>query len=424
MKKTKLNSFLAALSLVIMPASFATVSASAAEGKQQLSSFDAKIYKGIVSTQLKRSTVPRAEGGWAIYSKLQGQYFSAEANSFQVSKELLALSEVNRTVELPGFDQVAKMANSTLRTYLSDARETKEPAGTLAYFPIMDHSTGRRGVPNPIATMVPAFNVPDDFDSSSQAFLWFNRSGQQSAYQDAFVSTVAKYRDVNRSTQHSNDNLWKSPGSGAFMTWAERDTSVPLGNRIFRGINDVDCVVDLNVLTALATYKQNHTLPSATAQGEEATCKLIVSAVKNGSVPKCGVYYDRSSEFWISFANAKVAGTTCLDPAVSQVEASMIKRGLVLANPKTQVTNATEVAEIIVALKKLIPADQRSANVQKLLVNLENRLRSLFQVTASGAAFPTTEDSQFIVRGFNLIRLDWYSPSYTSALALLALTLP
>jgi hypothetical protein len=392
-----------------------------AHAKPELPPLEAKLYRYVASTQARDVASGRSYGTWHAYSKLGPAIFSDEANSFLTAKQLLALSEVHEHFEMPWYDSVVHLANQSLILYVRDADLTHEPSGTIAYYPIVDYSTGRRGIDAPISKMISFFNVPDDFDSSSQAFLWFLKSSQESSYVTSFLKSVTAFRDLNRGVVNDHDRNWKNSNSGAFMTWADPDRARAPQSRIFDSENDVDCVVDLNILTALGAYHHAHALPVAAEDGVRSTCRTLNAAVAAKLVPTCGFYYDRSSQFWIAFAQARLAGISCLEPSIPIVASEIQNHAEAIAKGKAH-AGAVEIAEMIVSLKRLYPASTRGPRAHKVLVQLDTYLRSLIKIDGA-YAYPATEDSLYLVQRAG-IRLDWYSPAYAASLSLLALALP
>jgi len=393
--------------------------ASAQERLRPLDRVSARLYEFIANGQADESAGRRAIGGWAIYSKLDNNVVTHEPNSLLTARVMILLHEVSRRHELPGYAAIEGRANANLAPFLYDAGSTGEPAGTIAFWPIRDFRGGRRGVDPALSALIPVANVPNDLDSSSQAALWFLNSRQNAGFVRAFASTVADFRDIGRIETHPNDLRWKRPSSGAFMTWAEADRIESATSRIPEGANTVDCIVDLNILTTLGQYRRSHPLPAATERGVKATCRLIVDAVRSGTVPTCATYSQRASQFWWAFAQASAAGASCLDSAAITVRWRLLNRALEVGHAHFASSNGTEVAELLGALKRLYPAARRPERITTII----RRLEAILQGMVNGQGRLITEDPISLSRGFSH-RLEWYAPAYSSALALLALTLP
>lgn len=383
---------------------------------------ETKLYRYIRDTQISGARHGSFDGGWRVYSKWNGKYFAEEANSFLTSQELLVLAEVDAITPLAKLSRVSERANRQLALFLSESQATVEPPGTINYWPIIDPQTGRRGLSHPIARVSPLFNIPNDIDSSSQAFLWFLHENEHPNFLEGFVNTVGLYRDLNRNQQHPNDDKWKRPGSGAFLTWTEPETSNDPHSRIPLGVNDVDCVVNLNTLSALAEWRKSHPLPAATKSGFDSTCRLLVDAVIRETVPACAAWYDRASQFWLALARAKSHGVRCLDTVVPIIREKAETRMNRLITHDYEQINPTEMAEILIALKRLTPSEERSSSLQLRIEKLQEVLRRLLHVN-DRHAYVKSEDSLFKASGLAQ-RVDWYSPAYSSALVLWALVEP
>ncbi len=270
-------------------------------------------------------------------------------------------------------------------------------------------------------------NLPPDLDTSSQAFVLFEQAGVFPAYRKAFIKEVSRWIDEQRPPEaiSAHDRGWLArPGStGAFLTWVEQPTPgrrnrIPAGN----GENDVDSVVNLNVLSALALARRNgHALPPATAEAMRRAAALINGLVRRpeGDILPSTVWYDRTSQFYLAFAKAVANGADELQPACETVKTRLLHLGAQLAD-QFQVTNYLELAEALAALKLLEPdAQKRSPRVVTVMGKLEDRLAG--GIAADGRV--RTEDSMYpgTLYGF---RFEWTSPAYSAAIALWALTAP
>lgn len=408
------------LKILIIFALLAAASlASAQERLRPLDPIGARLYRFVADSQAAETTGRHSLGGWSIYSKINNSIVTHEPNSLLTARVMILLHEVSRSFELPGYAVIEGRANANLAPFLYDDGYTGEPAGTIAFWPIRDYRSGRRGVDPSVSALIPVANVPNDLDSSSQVALWFLNSRQQAGFVRAFTTTVADFRDIGRIDENPNDLRWKRPNSGAFMTWAEPDWLESSTSRIPEGANNVDCVVDLNILTTLGQYRRSHALGSATERGVNATCRLIVDAIRSGAVPTCATYSRRSSQFWWAFAQASAAGVSCLDSAALSVRWRLLNRATEIAHAHEASSNGTEVAEILGALKRLYPAARRPARITEITERLEAILQGM--VDEKGRL--VTEDAISLSRGFGQ-QVEWYAPAYSSALALLAMTLP
>jgi len=390
------------------------------ERLQPLDEIEARLYQYIAANQVEASVANRFRGGWLIYSKLNGAVFSHEPNSYLTAKQMLLLQEVGWRFELPNLAEVEGRASANLMPFLFDSSYTGEPGGTISFWPIQDYTTGRRGVHPGISALLPIANIPNDFDSSSFAALWFLTIRQQSDFVRAFVTSAGFYRDVGRPDSHGNNLRWKRLNSGAFLTWADPDHTVSPHSRIPNGVNNVDCVVNLNMLSALSQYRrQALPMPPVTDRGVNSTCRLVVEAIRSGAVPECSYYYDRASQFWWAYAQALANGASCLESVVKPVRWRLLIRALEVARAHQASSNGTEVAEILGALKQLYPPVTRPERI----VDVVNRLEAILRGMVDDEGKLVTEDSISLSRGFGM-SLEWFAPAHSSALALFALTIP
>lgn len=395
---------------------------SSAKSQERLRSLDEvqqRLYSFISESQSATAASPRELGGWNIHSDIDGAIVSHEPNSHLTAQIMVLLHDVSRRFELPGYDAIEGRANAHLAAFLHDSSYTGEPAGTIAFWPIRDYRSGRRGVSPSVPALSNAANVPNDLDTSSQAVLWFLNTRQNSSFARAFTASVSEFRDVGRIEFHPNDLRWKRANSGAFLTWADSDSVDRFSSRIPDGINDVDCVVGLHVLSALQQARRWHKLDGATERGFTATCRLIGDAVRSGAVPTCSVYYPRASQFWWAFAQASSFGVSCLDRVTVSARWRLLTRATEIAALRAASTNGTEVAEVLGSLKRLYPPTGRPERIAKIVSRLEAVLSGM--VSDEGRLI--TDDSIALSRGFTA-RLEWHSPAYSSALSLVALTLP
>jgi hypothetical protein len=263
-------------------------------------------------------------------------------------------------------------------------------------------------------------NVGNDFDSSSQAFSWFYIRNQNREFLDSFVQNVALYVDENRASEHPLNREWKPKDTGAFLTWAEPEAPQQPINRIMDLVNDVDCVVNLNILTSLALYENNiKALPPQTQAAKEKSCKLIHAIIENEDEDKCGTWYTRKSHFYLAYAKAYKADAFCLQDERDRVLKRVKERvKYLLAHPKMEAY--TEIAEHIIILKSL--TKRRTFFFQKLLNDLEEELNKGI-VEKEDYAYLPSKHSLFGGQAFGLFHFDWYGRANATALALRALSM-
>jgi hypothetical protein len=187
-------------------------------------------------------------------------------------------------------------------------------------------------------------------------------------------------------------------------------------------VNDVDCVVNLNILTALSLYENNiDLLPPKTIQAKEDSCRLIHKVISTSQEEKCGTWYTRPSHFYLAYAKAYKADTFCIqkDKEVILQRAKQRVRYL-LKHPGLEAY--TEIAEFIIILKSLQEKKQRGYFLEKMIHSLEDALRKGI-VEKDEFAYLPSKHSLFGGEAFGLFHFNWYGRANATALALRALTM-
>ncbi len=393
---------------------------------QALTDLEAKLYAYIQTNQIEKHPIKRYLGTWPSYPMYDGARKEIpESNAFMTLQTLILLYEVNQDYELPFIEQVFSSANRQINNYIADARKTGEPKGTIAFWPLLQDDEGnwiRSFDTKWYNTSMRILNVGNDFDTSSQAFVWLYLRKKERPFLDDFVQTVSRYRDLNRSLEHPLNLQWKEPDSGAFMTWAEDEAPHKPINRIMDLVNDVDCVVNLNILTALSLYENNlDALPSETRDAKEASCRLIHEIIKMNKEEKCATWYTRPSHFYLAYAKAYKADTFCLEEDKETVLKRAKKRvRYLLAHPG--LNYFTEMAEYIIILKSLKPHNQRGYFFRRMITALERELKKGI-VERNEYAYLPSKHSLFGGEAFGLFNFNWYGRANATALALRALTM-
>jgi hypothetical protein len=338
----------------------------------------------------------------------------------------LAILDIDQKYHLPQKEIVFKNAQDFLDTFLEDANKTNEPAGTIAYWPLIETPNGKWI--RSFSTQIPyrnlkVFNVPNDLDASANLYVWFLKTNQNQNYRNGFEQTVGQFIDTNRSEIYPNDLNWKSKNSGAFLTWAESDRHENSASRIFRGINDVDCVVNLNILTALlSSQKSVYELSSSTNLAFQNSCQLINETVNSNKFNQCAVWYDRPSQFFTAYSKTYLAQKNkndCLNPSINSAKQKLIS----MSKQSLQIKkNITETAEYLSSMKRIWPASERTKDLLLLINSLDQKIRNQIVENSTFAYLPST-DSLFIAK-IGPIKVEWYSEQFSTALALQALLLP
>lgn len=414
------------------------------ETPRELSDVERRLYANLVANQEVNDDGVQRVGSWSTELTLTRigpvsvpRIINVEeTNAFLPLKVLLSLEEASYFVDLPDHAVVRSLGDHLMTLYREESESFFEPAGTINYYPVL--FVDRDGNPQRGVEQLEPFdllnglNIPNEFDTSSQYCLWLLASGQDDGFCEAMIRTAGDYRDVDRTRQHAFEDDWKTVNSGAFLTWAE--TEFGDGNRIpavrfttalfSDEANDVDCVVNLNLLSAIGHYQSyypDQELPPATAAGVESACALIEQALVEGTTTQCGVYYDHDSQFLAAYAEAFSSGVSCLWPSVSAAQDLLERAAADEVREFDSSTSWTAVAEYLTALKKLHPAPEaRPTHVVELIDQLERGLREL-AVDDEGAL--TSRDSLFYGTMASA-RADWFSEAASTATALRALALP
>ena len=390
--------------------------ASALAAPPALTGTEAQLYAWLRAAQ-SSSPDPYRSGAWPSTVHFPVLSFD-ERTAFISLGVLLSLEDVSRHAGLPGFDALAAAAGRQLAAFEADARETSEPAGTLAWWPVVRASGGRK-LRTHASWTAPFFHIPGDFDDSALAAAWYALRGQRKDFVEGFARTAGGFRDVERREQAPSDARWKELNSGAFLTWAEPEL-VP-GGRIFTAVNDVDCVVNLNVLAALGAHERaGGRLPFPAWHGKQAACKLVGKAIAEEKTASCAMYYTRSSQFLYAYARAADQPVDCLRSSSAAAAALAVREAAAALSRDAR--NPTEASELIVALKKLFPPEKRTPQAASAISGLTARLRE--SISADGAGARVASADSLCTTNFKGTILWWSSPAYGTALALQALVDP
>ena len=394
--------------------------------KEDLGALEAKLYTYILQTQIKEHDIPRYVGTWASDAKYTGARKSIpDSNSFMTFQTLILLNEVNKDYTLPHIQDLNTLANTQMNHYVDDAQRTNEPKGTLSFWPLLKTDEGKyiRSFDTIwFNRSMRILNIADDFDTSSQAFVWFYMDATNREFLHNFVNSVSLYTDTNRSSSHPLNIPWKAENTGAFLTWAEEEAPYKNPNRIMDLVNDVDCVVNLNILSALSLYENNiDELPTQTQTAKQNSCQLIHKIIREHKEDRCATWYTRPSHFYLAFSKAYKADTYCLQEDVSEVIKRSRKRSkYLLRHPNMRAY--TEIAEHIIILKSLKSEKKRSYLYKRLLHSLDDALRKGV-VKRTNYAYLPSKHSLFGGEAFGHFRFNWYGRANATALALRALSM-
>jgi len=390
----------------------------------ELPPLEKKLYNFIKKTQIKEHELDRYIGTWPTYPKYSGARIAIpESNSFMTLQTLILLYEINQDYVLDDVQNIYDLANKEIQNYVLDTKKTDELEGTISFWPLLKSEDGksiRSFNTKWYNTSLRILNIGNDFDTSSQAFSWFFILQNNRNFLDSFVKNVALYLDKNREEEHFSNDQWKSKNTGAFLTWAEDETPKKPQNRIMDLVNDVDCVVNLNILTALSNY-ENHidSLPNETIIARDNSCKLIHNIIKQKQESICGTWYTRKSHFYLAFAKAYKADTFCIQDDKSEVLKRVKKRARHLLNhPNMGVY--TEVAEYLIILKTL---NKKRYYLTKILIKDLEKLLINGIIKKDNYAYLPSKHSLFGGSAFKYFHFNWYGRANATALALRALSM-
>jgi len=192
--------------------------------KQALPPLESKLYAFVQKEQIKEHPIKRYLGTWPSYPKYTGARKEIpESNSFMTLQTLILLHEINQDYALPEVEKVFEAANTQILHYIDDTAQTNEVKGTIAFWPLLQSDEGKwiRSFDTQwYNTSMRILDVGNDFDTSSQAFVWPYLTKQKREVHDDFTRNVAKYTDPNRALQHPLNSKWKAEETGAFLTCA------------------------------------------------------------------------------------------------------------------------------------------------------------------------------------------------------------
>jgi len=392
--------------------------------KQDLSPLEKKLYKFIQNTQYKEHYIKRYIGTWPTYPKYSGARKEIpESNSFMTLQTIVLLNAVDKDYNLENVEDIYTLADNQIQNYVLDAKQTNEIEGTISFWPLLQADNGKwiRSFDTQwYNTSMRILNVGNDFDSSSQAFSWFYKRKTNKEFLNNFVKNVSSFVDANRSLEHPANKKWKSKNSGAFLTWAETEAPEKPVNRIMDLVNDVDCVVNLNILTALSSYENNIAeLPQKTIDAKINSCKLIHKVLLENKEGQCATWYTRKSHFYLAFSKAYEADTFCLQEDKDLVYKRAKIRAKYLLEHKNMKAY-TEISELLIVLKSL--KKKRTFFFNKMIIALENELKKGI-VQREKYAYLPSKHSLFGGQAFSVFHFDWYGRANATALALRALSM-
>ena len=391
---------------------------------RELPPLEQKLYNYIKKSQIKKHDISRYIGTWPSYPKYSGARVEIpESNSFMTLQTIVLLKQVSRNYKLNDIEDIFSLADKQIQNYVDDAKKTDELKGTISFWPLIKTDDGKyiRSFDTKwYNSSMRILDIGNDFDTSSQAFSWFYISNTHKEFLDNFVNSVAIHVDKDREEEHFSNYKWKTKDTGAFLTWAEEEAPKKPINRIMDLVNDVDCVVNLNILTALSNY-ENHidSLPLKTQVARDKSCTLIKEVIKNNNEDICGTWYTRKSHFYLAFSKAYTSDTFCIaDEKNIVLKRAKRKARELLKHPRLKAY--TEIAEYIIIIKDL--TKNRTYLTKILLDDLEKELKKGI-VEKDAYAYLPSRHSLFGGQAFKYFHFNWYGRANATALALRALSM-
>lgn len=162
-------------------------------------------------------------------------------------------------------------------------------------------------------------NIPNDADTTSavNAALMYNARLNKTGFEvkDSTFAEFETYRDTDRKAMFYNRRQNRK-NTGAFLTWLydEKNPDMPRfyfakaekGARIPFNVNDVDCIVNVNI------FKMKAMAHKKILKGYPEACEMINSMVEKDEHARCGIYYPNTLNLSYALASAEKEGDSCL----------------------------------------------------------------------------------------------------------------
>jgi hypothetical protein len=247
---------------------------------------------------------------------------------------------------------------------------------------------------------------------------------------DRIGPVFAKWRDRRRSNVHVyNLAMGWNVDTKAFLTWLAPEPNwspiawIPRNEHgevyMPLGANDVDCIVNANVLDALARFGELET-----TEGSDAACRFINRQVRNGNQGGCGNYYPNHFNLHYSVARAMESGVACLDESrpklLHEVMHQQRKDGSWLGLPHEREAVMSSLYALEAVARWADPADDRQ------MLALERGVRWLLSkrlASVEGTLDVAPWEPGVFFSGGSVLRTSnvWRSGAVTAALAMAVL---
>ncbi|MBF0314806.1 MAG: hypothetical protein HQK52_15400 [Oligoflexia bacterium] len=358
--KTTSRAFIVTILLFIYSSSLTMASLDLGETKQLI---DASLLY-LSNAQIKESVgIERFRGEWEstihIEHSLPLLGFAGkkdyDSNNFTNTSiyNILAPILLDKQYSQEYAGKIIPMLNSSIINILKYKNPATKTFGFWQFLPKRDHmwtlDERRNSLDNPplirrsnniwyrVRMVNHAENVPDDADDTATAYLalkyhhmlgeLFPEVWSSQEIQEIPTTKIApffdEFKDVLREARVNllNRRGRITPFGGAFLTWFEHDDIkhrgiggfiydlFPHRNQVYLpfGINDVDCVVNANVITALAVYGEN-----LDNDGYNNSCDYLKKVITLKRYKICGMYYPNWNTFFYNATKAYSRGADCI----------------------------------------------------------------------------------------------------------------
>ena len=275
------------------------------------------------------------------------------------------------------------------------------------------------------------FNIFNDADDSAEAFRavsLYNKICTLNGLSDKLVwkpDSIGwifnSYRDIDRSYINYY-NFYKAHGmnTGAFLTWfgGERYTTFLFpdrkGHNLPLGINDIDCVVNANILTALAEYGEEN------SQEAKQALNWIIKMIEKEKCNSCGYYYPTCFSLFYALSKAISKGVEVREDITRKIKDQMINSQKNDGSWGDEI-EGNDLLSSLYALNALIDLCDNSD--RRLRMIIEKGLKFIERSANFHSDYCFWEGGAFFsVGGIARKSHIWKSRAYTTALAVEALS--
>ncbi|MCA9507413.1 MAG: hypothetical protein KC505_03205 [Myxococcales bacterium] len=365
-----------------------------------------KLNNFIVDTQYIDETSDRKNGTWPI--EVRGRENTSliflEADIFFPLQTSLSLLRTQQFYPVKNLSNINAHLYRQTQNYFQDTFFSSRTFGSIAFWPLMEIEPQKFihnfGSDKKILESFDNLNILNDIDTSSRYFLWLSNQNRSHPFIDAFLTTSSNNIDQN---------------NGAYKTWIHNKNKKNLPN-------NTDCVVNLNVVSALKSYERlaNIQLPKKNKIANESACLAINRMLNQKNLLSCSHYYDRLTELILAYALAYKEAPKCLNDSLAIMQKALLEEAIRVINDKNSQTD--ELSEIIISLAHLPPSKAMSLEHHYAMSEILREQLKVKLIQDEEAAY--AKASSAFIGAFSKETFDWYSKAYSSALALEALSTP